>query len=375
MPNQAMPHTRWRVTLATAMGAAVAVAVILLAFLWPTITSTVHDLPVVVAGSGPSATALSAQLEESGAFTVSTVVDRAQAENAVRDRDAYGAFVAADTGVGVITATAASPVAAQAMNQAAATISQAMTQQAAAAQAAAVQAALDSGSLEAVAKAVAPAAAPTVTVTDVVPLNPSDSRGAGLALLGLPLAMGGMIGGVLISLIITGFRRRVSAAAVYGTVGGLGLIGIMQGWLGILSGPYLLNSLALGLGLFAIAMTIIGLESVLGKPGIPVGAILTMFIGNPLSSLAAPQEFLPWHWGEIGQFFVPGATGTLLRDLSYFPAAATGTQWLVLICWSAAGVLLTVLGHHRNEEAVHLPNTLDAEAQPQSAPEMTAAAH
>lgn len=374
MSEQVLPHTRWRVTVATALGAAVAVAVVLLSFLWPTVTSSVQNLPVVVAGNGPSATALAEQLEKAGAFTVSTVSDRAEAEGAVKARDAYGAFVAGSTGVEVITATAASPVAAQAMNQAAATLSQAMAGQAAAAQAASVKAALDSGSLEAVAKAVGPVVAPQVTVTDVVPLNLSDPRGAGLAMLGLPLAMGGMIGGVLISLVVTGSRRRVSAAAVYGAAGGLGLIGIMQGWLGILSGPYLLNALALGLGLFAIAMTIVGLESVLGKAGIPVGAVLTMFIGNPISSLASPQEFLPWHWGEIGQYFVPGATGTLLRDLSYFPDAATGTHWLVLICWSAAGVLLTVLGRHRNEEALHLPDTLDGTQEPRSAPELVAAA-
>lgn len=358
------PHTRWGLTLATAVGAATLVAVVLLAFLWPTVTSSVHNLPVVVTGNGPATATLATQLEKSGAFTIDSAADRAAAVNAVETRNSYGAFVVADDGSGieVVTASAASPVVVQIMNQAATTISQALAQQAAGAQAAAVQAALTAGDLQAVAAAVNPVPAPKVSLTDVAPLNKQDPRGTGLALLGLPLAMGGMIGGVLISLVVTGFRRRLAAAGVYGVAGGLGLVGILQGWLGILSGPYLLNALAMGLGLFAIAITIVGLESLLGKPGIPVGAVLTMFIGNPISSLTSPKEFLPGPWGEIGQWFVPGATGTLLRDLSYFPDAAMGSHWLVLLAWSAAGITLAILGRHRDEEAVHLPSTLESAA-------------
>lgn len=364
MPNQALPHTRWRITIATAVGAAIAVAVVLLAFLWPSVTSTVHNLPVVVVGEGQEATVLAEQLSSSGAFSVAAVDGRDAAVDAIESRAAYGAFVPGDAGIETIIASAASPVAAQALSQASATISATMAQRADQAQAANVQAALATGNLDAVAQAVAATGAPQVTVTDLVPLNPDDPRGTGLSLLGLPLAIGGMIGGVLISLLVTGLRRRVTAAAVYGIVGGLGVVGILQGWFGILSGTYLLNALAMGLGLFAIAMTIIGLESLLGRPGIPIGAVLTMFIGNPLSSLTAPKEFLPWHWGDIGQFFVPGATGTLLRDLSYFPNAATTTQWLTLAGWAAAGLLLAVLGRHRDEVALNLPSTLEEDAVP-----------
>ncbi|WP_181034087.1 ABC transporter permease [Arthrobacter sp. GMC3] len=371
MSTNTPPHTRWGLTLATAVGAAAVVAVVLLAFLWPTVTSSVHNLPVVVSGSGPAATALNAQLDKAGAFTISPADGREAAVDAVETRDAYGAFVIAEDGSGieVLTASAASPVVVQIMNQAAATISQGLAQQAAATQTAHLQAALASGDLSAVTAAMQPVAAPKVTVTDLAPLNPKDPRGTGLALLGLPLAMGGMIGGVLISLVVTGFRRRLAAAAVYGVAGGLGLVGILQGWFSILSGPYLLNALAMGLGLFAIAITIVGLESLLGKPGIPIGAVLTMFIGNPISSLTSPQEFLPGAWGQIGQWFVPGATGTLLRDLSYFPNASVGIHWLVLVVWSAAGITLAILGRHRDEEAVHLPAMLDDE--PTQAPNLT----
>lgn len=55
-----------------------------------------------------------------------------------------------------------------------------------------------------------------------------------------------------------------------------------------------------------------------------------MFIGNPISSIAASKEFLPWIWGDFGQGFVPGATAMLLRNASYFPDAPVTGAWLTL---------------------------------------------
>ncbi|MBW8871898.1 MAG: hypothetical protein JF618_06920 [Leifsonia sp.] len=49
-PPPPVPHTPWGRAVALALGAGVVVVAILLAFLWPTITSSVKDLPVAVAG-------------------------------------------------------------------------------------------------------------------------------------------------------------------------------------------------------------------------------------------------------------------------------------------------------------------------------------
>ncbi|GGC81334.1 hypothetical protein GCM10011512_05030 [Tersicoccus solisilvae] len=413
-------RTRWRATLLAGLGAALAVAVVLLAFVWPTVTSSVKDLPVVVAGSGEAASTLHRTLADDGRFDVRDAATRDDAKSALTHRDAYAAFVVSGSSLEVMTASAGSPTATQLVAQQAALIGQGMQRDAITAQTALARAAATAGAKAAAAQAVvgtlqgvatqqfptpashtgpawaafsaqlagaqqrATAAAnaastaaaavtaaprPSITTTDVAPLSSGDPRGAGLALLGLPLAMGGMIGGLIVSLLISGFGRRIAAATTYAVVGGLALIVIMQPWFGLLQGPFLLNWLAMGLGLFATAMTIVGLESLLGRPGIPIGAILTMFVGNPLSSLASPPEFLPWAWGAIGQWFVPGATGNLLRDLSYFPDASTAHGWLVLVCWSAAGVLLAVLGRHRNEERVHLAGTSEDDGEsPAAAP-------
>ena len=77
-----------------------------------------------------------------------------------------------------------------------------------------------------------------------------------------------------------------------------------------------------------------------------------MFIGNPISALTQPKEFILPPFGEIGQWLVPGLSGTVLRDLSYFPEANIAGQIWALIGWLTLGVILTVLGHHKNESAL-----------------------
>lgn len=195
-------------------------------------------------------------------------------------------------------------------------------------------------------------ALPEVKITDVVPLSEHDPRGTGLAVAGLPLAMGGMIGGVLISLLVSGTWRRLVAIAAYGIVAGLAIAGILQGWFQILQNDYWVNAGAIGLGIVATAATIVGLNSLMGRAGIALGAVITLFIGNPISSLAQPKEFLPGAWGEIGQYFVPGASGTLLRDLSYFPDASLAQPIWVLVAWTLVGAVLIMVGRYRNQAAV-----------------------
>ncbi|MBW8871897.1 MAG: hypothetical protein JF618_06915 [Leifsonia sp.] len=201
-------------------------------------------------------------------------------------------------------------------------------------------------------KAPAGTKAPTVTVavTAVVPLASTDARGLGLTASAFPLVLGGMLGGILISILIAGSWRRLTAVAVYAVAGGLAVTGILQGWFGILQGDFWLNALAVSLSMFATAALIVGMNALLGRPGIAIGAIITVLIGNPLSSAAQPLQFIVAPWGAIGQWFVPGASVTLLRDLSYFPQADAAFPWLVLVGWAVAGGVAMVAGHFRNQE-------------------------
>jgi hypothetical protein len=226
----------------------------------------------------------------------------------------------------VLTATAASPVVAQLLNGIAAQLQRGLQAQAQG----------------------AGQPAPVVTVTDVVPLSTDDPRGTGFTAALFPLLLGGMIGGIAISLAVVGALRRVLAVSLYAVVGGLVLTAIMQSWFGSLQGDWWLNAAAVALTIAAIAAPITGLVALIGRPGIAVGPVLFMLIANPISGAALPPQFLPWAWGAIGQWFPPGAGATLLRSLSYFPDASTVFGWLVLAGWAAAGLLLSVVGHARD---------------------------
>lgn len=365
-------------------------------------------MPLAVVGTAQQAAVLGQELYDNGnAFTVTQVADRAAAEELIRTRKACGAIVMPTTkrpGTQVLTASAASPVASQALTGLAARMGQAQARQAAArkqaaatkaatlgAQAAAAKASLATlqkvaantpggeaalydqiqsatvAAQQAGAKATAAQKAaqqvvvPQVTVTDVVPLGTKDSRGAGLAVSALPIAMGGMIGGVLVSLLVVGWRQKLVAVAGYGVLGGLAMTVVLHSWFGFVSGNFGLVWLDLGLALAATASVITAFQSLLGGPGIGIGAVITMFIGNPLSGMNMPQEWLPGAWGNLGQLLVPGAAGTLLRLESYFPDAGTARYWITLVFWLVLGCLLTLLGHRNSDETVHIEGATRAD--------------
>ncbi len=322
-------HSRPTAPARAVMAATVAVLTILLAFIWPTYTSSVKDLPVVVAGPPAMTGQVRAGLTASGAFDVSTVADRDAAVRAIRERAAYGAVVVAPTGVEVLTASAASPVATQVITG----VSQRLQAQAAQAAAAAGK------------------TAPPVTVTDVVPLTPVDPRGSGFAVAGLPLALGGLLGGVLIWLLVAGRGQRLAALVGYAALAGVAITAVLDSWLGILAGSFVTEWAVISTALLATGAILVGLGSMLGRAGVALGAVLTLLLGNPLSSLAAPKEMLPWHWGEIGQWFVPGACGSLLRSAAYFPDAPVATGWLALAAWAVAGLVLLGLGRASDADA------------------------
>ncbi|MGW8566230.1 hypothetical protein [Isoptericola sp. NPDC055881] len=328
------PHTPWGRVLGLALGVAAVVGVLVLAFSWPAVTAEPKDVPVAVAGPEQAVAALGATFEETqpGVVDLLPVDDRDAAVAAVESRDAYGAIVLGDAPE-VLTASAASPVTNQLLTAAASRLQAGLTQQA-------------------VASGADPSVVPTVTVTDVVPLSPDDPRGTGLAAALFPLVLGGIAGGVGISLLVVGAMRRVLAVAVYAVVGGVVLVTILQSWFGALQGAWWANAGAGALALAAVAAPITGFVALLGRAGIAVGAVTMMLIANPISGATMPPEFLPWHWGAIGQWFPPGAGATLLRDLSYFPSADVAQAWLALGLWVAAGVALSLVGHLRTAGGV-----------------------
>jgi len=326
------PHTRWPRVVTLAVGVVAVVSVIVLAFLWPSVTAEPRGLPVAVVGEPGVLAQVGAGLDQQapGALELVPATDRDDAVGLVETRDAYGALVLGPEPE-VLTAAAASPAVAQLLTSLRPTL----------------QTQVD---VAATAQGVPPEAVPTVAVTDVVPLSSEDPRGSTLAAASFPLVLGGAAGGIAIALAVVGVWRRVVAVGTYAAVGGLVIAGILHG-LGGLHGAYLTDALAVGLTLLGIAGTVVGAAAVLGRPGVVVGAAFFLLVANPISASALPAELLLAPWGAVGQWLPPGASATLLRALSYFPAADTTFAWLVLTGWAALGLLLTAVGRLRERGA------------------------
>ncbi|CAD5990389.1 hypothetical protein [Agreia sp. COWG] len=327
------PPSPWKRIAVIGVLLAVVVSIMVMAFSWPAVTSSVKSLPVAVVGPAAAAEQVETAFETAApdTFVFADAQDRADAVAQIEKRSVYGAIILGDAPE-VLTSSAASPVVSQLLTAIAPTLQQQLN---AAAQA------------QAAARGATLAEPVAVKATDVVPLADTDPRGSGLTAAAFPLTLGGMLGGILATLLIVGASRRLVAITGYVLVAGFALAGILQGWFGALQGDYLVNAGAIALTLLAISATIVGVASLVGRAGIAVGPVVFMLIANPISSATQPLEFLPQPWGAIGQWFPPGAAATLLRDLSYFPDAPTAFAWLVLAGWAAAGTVLALIGHFR----------------------------
>ncbi|MFG3578520.1 hypothetical protein [Micromonospora chersina] len=271
-----------------------------------------RDLPVAVAGPPPATADLAARLAAArpGGFAVTTLPDAAAADRALRDRKVYAAFVVGPDGVALHTAPAASPTVAALLTEAAGQLS----------------------------------AGRPVPVVQVVPADPDDPRGAGFAAGFLPLALTGMLAGVLLTVLVARRAVRLAGLLGYAVLAGLAGTAVLHGWLGVLAGDPWREAAAIGLFALATAATVAGLGALLGRAGLGLGALLVFLVGNPLSAVAAAPELLPRPWGVVGQFLPVGAGGTLLRSAAFFDGAGAGRSLAVLAGYALVGLALVLVG-------------------------------
>lgn len=305
-----------------AIGLIVVVAVVqglmLFAFAWPGVNSGPRELPVAVAGPpdavGPIASGLEGvdgAEEGTPAFDVVEVADEAAAEQAIWDREVYGAVVATPDGSRLLVASGAGPAVAQLLRTG-------------------------------VSELAAAGGGTPPEVVDVVPAYSGDPNGSGLAAGVLPVVMTSAAAGLAIGIFLTGVWVRIFA--VIGLAAGGGAL---SGWLlmeplNALPGPYLGLSGTLALVIAAVSAGVAGLGALLGRVGAGLGMLATLFVGNPLSAATSAPELLPF--GEYGQYLPPGAGVSLVRSISFFDGAAVTDPLLVLGAWIAGGLVLVIVG-------------------------------
>ncbi|WP_207782640.1 hypothetical protein [Phytoactinopolyspora limicola] len=307
--------TSWHHVIRAGIGLSLLVGLLVTAFGWPAANSEPRDVPLAVAGPPAAVEQVAGQLESvrPGWFDVEPAADADEALALIADREVYGAVILAPDGPPqVLTASAASRVVADV--------------------------------LEALAGQLGGDGPPATGVQDVVPLPDDDPRGAGFTASALPIVLGGLIVGVALSLAVTGVGRRTVSALIAASAAGLVVALVTQPWLGVLEGNYLANAGIIALTIAAISLTIVGLNATLGLPGIALGGLTMLLLGNPLSGVTSAPEMLPSGWGALGQLLPPGAGANLLRSAAFFDGAAVAGPLLVLTGWLAVAAILLVIG-------------------------------
>ena len=349
-------RSSWIKVSSTSVLASLVVALVVLAFTWPTKTMEAKNLPVSIAGPEVTVSQFEQSLKDKGieTFELKQASSREEAEQQIKQRETYGAIIFTEGAAPeVLTAPAANAAATQMLNGVATQLNAQIQQKALAAKTEALTQAVQTGGeqgaqaaaqLEQMKVQAEQASAMAVKTTAVVPLSESDSSGTGLAIAAFPLVIG-ILGGSFSVLRVNGTWRRFATATLYSVIGGALTALILNVWFGIIPGDFATLWAAFGATYLATAFFIVGVGA-LSSPliGLAVGAVITMFIGNPISGASMPSVFLPGVWGQIGQMLVPGASSTLLRSIAYFPEVATSDQWLVLGSWIAFGLLTGVIG-------------------------------
>ncbi|WP_054813455.1 hypothetical protein [Nocardia arizonensis] len=317
-------------SFAVGIGAALLQAIMLIAFAWPAANIAPRDLPLAVAG--PQASAVEARLNGMlpGAFEISTVADENAARGAVIDRKVYGAVLTGQGAPRVLVASGASPAVAQQLTGMAQVLS----------------------------------GTPAAAVEDVVAADSDDPRGMAFGAMVLPLVMSGIAAGVLLSLVVPTVAGRGIGLVTFGVVGGLLSMAVVQGWMSVVPGSYLVLAAVAGLVSVAVAGAVAGLAAVLGRPGIGIAALTMLLVGNPFSAATSAPELLPRPWGAIGQYLPPGAAASLMRSVAFFDGVGAAKPLTVLTGWVAVAAVLLTFGVLRERSAGTTASPARATAEP-----------
>jgi len=296
----------------------IAIALMLFAFLAPTLASGPNNLPISVSAPAPVTEQLTNSLTQRSpdAFDITTATSREDVEDAILEREAVGGIVVDAEGATAYTADGNGTPYAQVLTPVA-------------------------GALEATGQ--------QVDTVDLAPTTADDPTAAGIATLALPLAFGGLLSGAAITFLL---KRRptmqLATSLSVSILGGFVAAAILHFGYGTLAGNFWLEATAIATGIAALSLFTVGAGSLLGAAGIGLTAALTIFIANPLSGLATGPWWLPAGWATFGQWLPIGATGNLVRSIAFFDGAGTHGSWWILLGWILVGLALLATSARKN---------------------------
>ena len=188
----------------------------------------------------------------------------------------------------------------------------------------------------------------TVTVEDVVPLQPGDARG----LSGFYLVIGWAVGGYLFAAMLgvaKGSRPatlpravwRLGATVPYALASGLGGATIAGPGLHALN-HHFLQIAGIGVLVTLSAATVtIALQTLFGVIGIGLTVVIFVILGNPSAGGAYQAPILPPFWRAISGY-LNGAGTDAIRRIVYFDGHGLIPPVVVLLVWVIGGAVLTL---------------------------------
>lgn len=290
---------------------AAAVAVLVIAFAWPTSHLAPRHVPVAISGSPDFVSRTTAELRSTGAgaFDVQVAPDAATAERMLQHDAVDGVFEETRSGPQLRLAAAGRPKVAQLLGD--------------------VEAKL----LHSPAR-----------ITDDVAAPRDDPGDAVFAIAGLPTMLGAIAVGVILTSLPGSRLIRVVRILGVALVSGVALTLVMNTWFGALTGSWWAVAGCYALGIGAVASAVGGLHSLFGRVGALGVAAVMMLLGNPLSSASSAPELLPNGWSDLGQALPPGALTSGLRAISFYGNHGASPHLFVLGAWVVVGLLLLVAG-------------------------------
>jgi len=293
--------------VAAVIGVPVIIGLMLFAFLAPNFSSGPQGVPIAVAGPEQMVKHMTDKAGEGGP-DLRVYESDADVRDAIENRDVVGGLVITPSGAQTYTASGNGAAYTEMVNQ--------------------LGKSFEAQGME-------------VATEDLAPTSEEDPQANGIGLLGLPLAFGGIVSAVIATFV---FRRRkwVKFVVLVGIAAGGSLVAtwMLHTVYGTLIGKFGMEWLAIALGILSTSLLTAGLAAVIGTAGVGIGAVLTIFLGNPLSGLATGPWLLPDGWATLGQWMPIGATGYLVRSLSYFDGQGVGHAWWVFAVWIAVGFAL-----------------------------------
>jgi hypothetical protein len=280
----------------------VAQAAMLFLMVYPSYKPAPHNVPFGFVGPRADVGALSSRFRTE--LSVRAYPSENAARHAIEQRQIYGALIERQPRPELIVASAASPAIAELLRQ-----------------------------------SVDPSAK-KVEISDVTPISSNDPHGAVIGLLVLPLISVSFAAVLALGALRLRRRQYLASLTAYTALGGIIVTAILKFGFGALPGSFAALAGIVALTLLAVALATAGLHRALGKLGVPVAALLFLFIGSPASGSGSAPEMLPAFWRQVGQFLPLGANGSALRDTSYFDGNAVVRPLLVLSVYTVVGVLL-----------------------------------